>query len=190
MMQQRLCRLGVALSLLAWLAACTTVQQSPAPPNPSPVTSISPVLPPDNARQPGLLAGETPGEFERGRASWYGPRFHGRRTANGERFDMHAITAAHRTLPFGTMVRVRSLVNGREVDVRINDRGPYSHGRVIDLSYAAAAELGMLRLGVKNVVLLVPKSRPPVAGAQSPSSKEPASVVSRVAATEGALNLR
>ena len=95
-------------------------------------------------------------EFERGLASWYGPGFHGRRTANGERFDMHSLTAAHKTLPFGTMVRVRSLVTGREVEVRVNDRGPFTRGRVIDLSRAAAEALGLLGLGVKNVLLLVP----------------------------------
>ena len=100
--------------------------------------------------------GEPAHEFERGLASWYGPGFHGRRTANGERFDMHSLTAAHRTLPFGTLVRVRSLVNGREIQVRVNDRGPFTRGRVIDLSRAAAEALGLLELGVKNVLLLVP----------------------------------
>ena len=94
-------------------------------------------------------------ELERGSASWYGPGFHGKRTANGERYDMHALTAAHKTLPFGTMVRVKSLVNGREVLVRITDRGPFIRNRVIDLSRAAASELGMLSLGFKQVVLLV-----------------------------------
>ena len=76
---------------------------------------------------------------------------------------MHALTAAHRTLPFGTVVRVHSLVNGREVDVRITDRGPFSRSRVIDVSRAAAQELGMLGLGFKEVVLLVPESTQPVA---------------------------
>ncbi len=71
-------------------------------------------------------------------------------------------STAHRTLPFGTLVRVRSLVNGREVDVRITDRGPYSRGRIIDVSRAAAEELGMLGLGFKQVVLLVPESTPVV----------------------------
>ena len=94
-------------------------------------------------------------ELERGGASWYGSGFHGKRTANGERYDMHALTAAHKTLPFGTMVRVKSLVNGREVLVRITDRGPFIRNRVIDLSRAAASELGMLSLGFKQVVLMV-----------------------------------
>lgn len=97
-------------------------------------------------------------ELERGQASWYGPRFHGRRTASGERYDQHAMTAAHKTLPFGSLVRVRSLVNGKEIDVRINDRGPFTRGRVIDVSRAAAEALGMTVLGVKQVLLLVPAS--------------------------------
>lgn len=92
--------------------------------------------------------------FAKGRASWYGKRFHGRRTASGERFDMHALTAAHKTLPFGTQVRVRSVHTGKEVVVRINDRGPYAHQRIIDLSYAAANALGVRHRGVTEVQLL------------------------------------
>ncbi|MEO5669734.1 MAG: septal ring lytic transglycosylase RlpA family protein [Ramlibacter sp.] len=92
-----------------------------------------------------------------GVASWYGPGFHGRKTASGERFDMNALTAAHRTLPFGTLVRVRSLINGLTVDVRINDRGPFLKRRVIDLSKAAAKALGLLAAGTgtKPVELFV-----------------------------------
>lgn len=93
-------------------------------------------------------------EAERGLASWYGARFHRRRTASGELFDMRAFTAAHRTLPFGTRVCVRSLLSGRSVEVRINDRGPHLAGRVIDLSQAAAEKLGSKGLGVKQVALL------------------------------------
>lgn len=96
----------------------------------------------------------TGAELERGNASWYGPRFHGRRTANGERFDMNDLTAAHRTLPFGTRVRVRNLQNGREVVVRINDRGPHVAGRIIDLSKAAAAALNLVQVGEAPVVLV------------------------------------
>jgi rare lipoprotein A len=92
-----------------------------------------------------------PGDVQTGVASWYGPGFHGRRTANGERFDQHALTAAHPSLPFGTRARVTSLVNERSVDVRINDRGPFVGGRIIDLSRAAASELDMLRPGVMRV---------------------------------------
>jgi len=92
---------------------------------------------------------ETP---TRGLASWYGrKRMQGRRTASGERFDRHALTAAHRTLPFGTIVEVREPRSGRTVRVRINDRGPLSRKREIDLSYAAARQLGILGAGVAQV---------------------------------------
>jgi len=84
---------------------------------------------------------------EQGVASWYGRDFHGLATASGEPFDMYALTAAHPTLPLGTLVRVRNLENGRSVDVRINDRGPYRQGATIDLSYRAAEVLGMVREG-------------------------------------------
>lgn len=107
-------------------------------------------------------------EIERGQASWYGPRFHGRRTANGERYDQHAMTAAHKTLPFGSLVRVRSLVTGKEIDVRINDRGPFVRGRVIDVSRAGAEALGMMGLGVKQVSLLMPVSGPGSRGNEMP----------------------
>ncbi|MGG6237087.1 septal ring lytic transglycosylase RlpA family protein [Nodosilinea sp. AN01ver1] len=86
-----------------------------------------------------------------GMASWYGPGFHGRRSASGEVFDQNALTAAHRTLPFGTQVRVTNLSTGQSVVVRINDRGPFGHGRVIDLSSAAAAQIGLRASGVGRV---------------------------------------
>ncbi|WP_199236573.1 septal ring lytic transglycosylase RlpA family protein [Ramlibacter sp. WS9] len=92
----------------------------------------------------------------RGKASWYGPRFHRKRTANGERFDMNELTAAHRTLPFGSLVRVRNLQNGLEVVVRINDRGPWFRNRIIDLSKAAAAALNLLVEGEALVILTEP----------------------------------
>ena len=120
-----------------------------------PSTDLSVFSPASDLPKLDLTFKESGRELERGGASWYGPGFHGKRTANGERYDMHALTAAHKTLPFGTMVRVKSLVNGREVMVRITDRGPFIHNRVIDLSRAAASELGMLSLGFKQVVLMV-----------------------------------
>ena len=80
---------------------------------------------------------------QRGAASWYGPGFHGRKTANGERFNQHAMTAAHRSLPFGTKVRVVNEKTGRSVVVRINDRGPYHGARIIDLAQAPARALGI-----------------------------------------------
>jgi rare lipoprotein A len=88
-----------------------------------------------------------------GLASWYGRGFHGHRTASGEHYDMYAMTAAHRTLPLGSYVRVTSLASARSVVVRINDRGPYARGRVIDLSYGAAVALGMHRAGVTKVAV-------------------------------------
>jgi len=91
---------------------------------------------------------KAPRFYQLGLASWYGPRFHGRRTANGERFNKFHMTAAHRTLPFNTRVRVTNLQNGKSVVVRINDRGPYVRNRIIDLSYAAARLLGMHTPGV------------------------------------------
>jgi rare lipoprotein A len=90
---------------------------------------------------------------EVGLASWYGARFHKRRTASGELFDMKALTAAHPTLPFGSRVCVRSQMTGRSVIVRINDRGPHTRNRVIDLSRGAAEALGMVGLGLKPVEL-------------------------------------
>lgn len=86
-----------------------------------------------------------------GRASWYGRGFHGRRTASGERYDMHALTAAHRTLPLGSYVRVSVPATRKWVIVKINDRGPFARGRVIDLSYAAARMLGLQHVGTASV---------------------------------------
>jgi rare lipoprotein A len=88
------------------------------------------------------------GFVQEGKATWYGPRHHGGPTASGERFDMNALTAAHKTLRLGTRVRVTNLINGRSVVVRINDRGPYGRGRIIDLSLAAARAIGMVERGV------------------------------------------
>ena len=90
-----------------------------------------------------------------GVASYYGPGFHGRRTANGETFNMHAMTAAHRTLPFGTLVKVTNLSNGKSTVVRVTDRGPYVGNRVIDLSVAAAKEIGSTHSGTARVNLEV-----------------------------------
>lgn len=91
------------------------------------------------------------GYREVGLASWYGPGFHGRTTASGERFDQNELTAAHRELPFGSEVKVTNLENGRSIVVAINDRGPYVPGRVIDLSKAAARRLGMVEEGIVKV---------------------------------------
>lgn len=95
------------------------------------------------------------GYEETGQASWYGHPYHGRRTASGEIFDMHQMTAAHRTLPFGTWIVVENQTNGRRVKVRINDRGPFRSRRILDVSYAAARTLGAIGPGVIPIRLRV-----------------------------------
>ncbi|HWI26810.1 MAG TPA: septal ring lytic transglycosylase RlpA family protein [Stellaceae bacterium] len=127
--------------LLALLAACA----APPPPPPAP--------PPERATF-----------SETGIASWYGPHHQGRLTANGERFDQRDFTAANRNLPFDTVLRVTNLDNGRSVKVRVNDRGPYVKGRILDLSAAAATALGMRKDGIAHVRLEIfasdqPRSR-------------------------------
>ena len=96
-------------------------------------------------------------KIEEGKASWYGPNFHGKLTANGEKYDMYGLTAAHRTLPFNTVVKVKNLDNGQSVQVRINDRGPYAKNRIIDLSKKAAQEINMLGPGTARVALIMMK---------------------------------
>ena len=91
------------------------------------------------------------GFSQKGIASWYGKKFHGRKTANGEIYDMYAMTAAHKILPIGTLVQVHNLKNNKRIKVRINDRGPFIEGRIIDLSYTGAKKLGMLRSGTAPV---------------------------------------
>jgi len=91
---------------------------------------------------------------QKGKASWYGKKFHGRKTSSGEIYDMHAISAAHKTLPLGTYVRVHNLSNNKSIEVRINDRGPFIHGRIIDLSYAAATKLDIVGPGTAPVEIV------------------------------------
>lgn len=119
-----------ALALVLVLAACTSTR------------------PPGTGR---VASGYT----EEGLASWYGEPYHGRPTASGATYDMHAMTAAHRTLPFGTWITVTNLENGRRAQVMINDRGPFVPGRILDLSRAAATKLGMLEKGLARVRLEV-----------------------------------
>jgi rare lipoprotein A len=107
-----------------------------------------------------VLPAASPASIERhhaetGQASWYGKAHHGERTASGEPFDIHALTAAHRTLPFGTIVRVTDLRSKRSVTVRINDRGPFRRDRIIDLSYEAARRLGVVSRGTARVKVTV-----------------------------------
>lgn len=114
---------------------------------------------------------------ERGHASWYGKKFHGRKTANGEIYDMFKMTAAHKRLPLPSYVRVTNVSNGKSIVVRVNDRGPFHKGRIIDLSYAAAAKLGMLQHGAAMVEIeTLQPGRPPqtmVAQAVPLASSEP-----------------
>lgn len=114
---------------------------------------IAPVAPEETAKSVSGGAARNTVALETGLASWYGPGFHRRRTASGERFDMHAMTAAHPTLAFGTLICVRSQISGRGVVVRVNDRGPHARGRIVDLSRAAAMALGLHGLGLKPVEL-------------------------------------
>lgn len=163
---------GLALALSALIiAACT---QSPVQPPPevsdgAPIRSISPSEVPDAVPRPDpiLAVGnkspytvngvtyEIMDEYrnyrEKGIGSWYGTKFHGRKTSNGEIFDLYAATAAHKTLPIPSYARVTNLENGRSIVVRVNDRGPFHADRVIDLSYGAAVKLGYMSQGTASV---------------------------------------
>lgn len=113
------------------------------------------------------------GYRSKGVASWYGKKFHGKRTSNGESYDMYAMTAAHKTLPLPSYVRVRNLDNNRSVVVRVNDRGPFLHKRLIDLSYAAAHRLGVIGTGTARVeVTAIPTGQRPAQGVAVAGHKE------------------
>jgi rare lipoprotein A len=127
---------------------CASVSRGPsgaaarAPATPAPSTPAPPTASPPAPARPSAAGVQT------GKASWYGDAHQGKKTANGELYDMHTLTAAHRTLPFGTRLRVTNVDNGRSVVVRVNDRGPFAPGRLIDVSRAAALELGVLGAGL------------------------------------------
>ncbi len=129
-----------ASSQLSWAEDYPEPAKPPTVEAEAPAVIAEPVAAPADKPAPSIA--ERP-EVHRGLASWYGPRFHGKRTASGEVYNMYALTAAHPFLPFGTLVRVRNLISGKMVDVRVNDRGPFIKRRVIDLSKAAAAVLGL-----------------------------------------------
>jgi rare lipoprotein A len=140
-------RLPVALTGVLLLGGCVNLNEPlpmPASTPIEPVVAVAPEPPPP-----------PPSFAQVGRASWYGDWHHGRKTASGERFNKNELTAAHRTLPLGTEARVTNLENGRAVEVLVNDRGPYIKGRVIDLSEAAAKELGMKEKGLARVMVEV-----------------------------------
>ena len=138
----------LAIALAAVLLAGCGHQKHPRPTPPPPAPPAAPKL----------------GQTETGEASWYGHPYHGRRAANGEIYDMEKLTAAHRTLPFDTWLRVVNLDNSKTVEVRINDRGPFTEGRIIDLSHAAARAIDMLGSGTARVrleVIRTPDYTPP-----------------------------
>ena len=111
------------------------------------------------ATPPPTPGGSRPGWTQTGIASWYGEPYHGRTTASGEEYDMNQLTCAHRTLPFGTRIRVHNLENGRSVTVRVTDRGPFVEGRIVDVSRRAAQELEMLGAGLARVRITVLEAR-------------------------------
>jgi rare lipoprotein A len=167
-------RAGLVAVLMCVLAACSTLERpvsqrlpapiEPTPPPPFDINAIPDAIPRIEPRSAHgnppfydamgkryYVLGASDGYIERGVASWYGPTFHGVNTSSGERYDMYGMTAAHKTLPLPTYVRVTNLRNGRTITVRVNDRGPFVGNRIIDLSYTAAAKLDMLRDGTSFV---------------------------------------
>jgi rare lipoprotein A len=164
-MLRRLGPLVFLAGLALFLSAChhrAVVVKPPATaptPTPTPPETSKRGKPSRPKRQPPPTAPIVQGE--EGIASWYGHPFDGRRTSSGEIYNMHAMTAAHRTLPFGTKVRVHDLENGQTVVVRINDRGPFVAGRIIDLSYAAAKAMGMTGTALVRLQILKPGQETP-----------------------------
>lgn len=138
----------VAASLSACAPAATS---SGGPAILAPAARTEPSPGPSAAASATVVAAVAADWQQHGEASWYGPKFAGRRTASGEIFDPSQLTAAHRTLPFGTRLRVTDVATGRSVVVRVNDRGPFAHGRIIDLSRAAAERIGLVASGVTQV---------------------------------------
>ena len=176
-------RIG-SFALLMLLAACTSTRVKPVPElPPSEVERIPDVVPQteppakngnpvfyDALGKRYFVLQSAAGYDERGVASWYGPGFHQGSTSSGERYDMYGMTAAHKTLPLPTYVQVTNLSNGKNIVVRVNDRGPFKSGRIIDLSYAAAAKLDMLRDGTAFVEVKALTPGEPVSRNPHPSA--------------------
>lgn len=142
------------LLILVWTGALFTCAPAPrftSTPEPTKSPAAEPSAASESEAPPSLSTRFSTGESFVGIASYYGPKFHGRQTANGETFDMYGITAAHKTLPFNTVLRVTNLKNNQSTLVRINDRGPFIPGRVMDLSYGAARKIGLLVDGTGRV---------------------------------------
>ncbi len=174
-------RLALLLAMTAWLGACSIrthefPDEDYGPDEPVDVSHVPDAVPhkvpysrygnPDSYTVRGItyhVMKDGRGYRERGLASWYGLKFHGKRTSSGEPYDMYAMTAAHKTLPLPTWVRVTNLDNGKTVVVKVNDRGPFHAGRIIDLSYAAASKLGLLGRGTApvEVVTVTPDNTSP-----------------------------
>ncbi len=168
-MARRISRCILLLILLSWGSACvphpvylgegkglrTTSSANKGAADPSRRQRLpSPVVAPKQTAHPIDAAKmDTSKAYQIGVASYYGKKFHGRKTANGEVFNMYKLTAAHRVLPLGTRVRVTSMKNGRWVEVKVNDRGPFIEGRILDLSFAAALELEMVQAGTARVMI-------------------------------------
>jgi rare lipoprotein A len=168
-------RLALLAPLLVLAGCVSAPPRQPSPPAPLPAPTLPAPPPPDIASIPQptprleprsrrgnpafyevmgkryFVLASADGYHERGVASWYGPGFHAAKTSNGERYDMYAMTAAHKTLPLPSYVQVTNLRNGRSIVVRVNDRGPFKDGRIIDLSYSAAHKLDILRAGTAFV---------------------------------------
>lgn len=201
---------ALAAALLA--AGCAGPRPTPspspapvpaAPPPPADVAAIPDAIP---RSEPRSLRGNPPfyevfgkryavlstaeGHVERGVASWYGPGFHAAQTSTGEPYDMYAMTAAHKTLPLPCYARVTNLANGKSVVVRVNDRGPFVTGRIIDLSYTAAAKLDMLRNGTAFVEMRVITPGTPAAVVPAPIAPPPALIGDAAAAPAGGLYLQ
>jgi rare lipoprotein A len=138
----------LVLGSLVTLAGAHALAQG----TPAPVPSATPAAAPVAAPAPAAVA---PAGAEKGRLAWYGRKFAGRRTASGEAYNPDAMTMAHKTLPFGTMVEVTNLANGRKAKLRVNDRGPTQADRVGDVSLAAARALGMTKAGVVDASIVV-----------------------------------
>jgi rare lipoprotein A len=157
-------RFLLLLAVLA-IAGCAHRNVSVPPPAPVPQPSAQPPGAPSGPPSAAERQPPIPGAYvEDGVASWYGVPFDGHRTSDGEIYDMHQFTAAHRTLPFNSVVRVTNITNGKQTDVRINDRGPFVANRVIDLSYAAAQAIGMVGPGTAQVRLDLISGSNPAAG--------------------------
>ena len=137
----RLAPAVIALALATAACAQPRRESATAAPTPAPVVV-------------GRPAPAAPRVVQTGAASWYGQAHHGKKTASGEAFDMYALTAAHRSLPLGTRIRVTNVANGRAIDVRINDRGPFVGGRSLDLAHGAAQAIGLSSVGQVRMVVL------------------------------------